>query len=110
MVDIPKKKKGRKPKENKTKEKKKTNKKIKGPPKKRGRKPKGGKILQIKPAAATNTIVKRPNIILVSFDSLTSRDMVIRLAHQGWKVEQIMQATKLSRGEVELILELSSKK
>ncbi len=42
--------------------------------------------------------------------SLTSRDMVIRLAHQGWKVEQIMQATKLSRGEVELILELSSKK
>lgn len=42
--------------------------------------------------------------------SLTSRDMVIRLAHQGWKIEQIMQATKLSRGEVELILELSSKK
>jgi chromosome segregation ATPase len=42
--------------------------------------------------------------------SLTSRDMVIRLAHQGWKVEQIIQATKLSRGEVELILELSSKK
>lgn len=64
MVDIPKKKKGRKPKEKKPKEKKKINKKIKGPPKKRGRKPKGGKILQIKPAAATNTIVKRPNIIL----------------------------------------------
>ncbi len=42
--------------------------------------------------------------------SLSSRDMVVRLAHQGWKIEQIMQATKLSRGEVELILELSSKK
>ena len=42
--------------------------------------------------------------------SLTSRDMVVRLAHQGWKAEQIMQATKLSRGEVELILELNSKK
>ncbi|MBT3272899.1 MAG: hypothetical protein HN368_07080, partial [Spirochaetales bacterium] len=42
--------------------------------------------------------------------SLSSRDMVIRLAHQGWKPEQIMQATKLSRGEVELILELNTKK
>ena len=41
--------------------------------------------------------------------SLSSRDMVVRLAHQGWKVEQIVQATKLSRGEVELILELNTK-
>jgi hypothetical protein len=35
--------------------------------------------------------------------------MVTRLAHQGWKVPQIAQATKLSRGEVELILELLPK-
>ena len=42
--------------------------------------------------------------------SLSSRDMVVRLAHQGWKVEQIVQATKLSQGEVELILELAGKK
>ena len=41
--------------------------------------------------------------------SLTTRDMVTRLAHQGWKVPQIAQATKLSRGEVELILELLPK-
>ncbi len=36
----------------------------KGPPKKRGRKPKGGKILQVKSMADINTVVKRPNIIL----------------------------------------------
>jgi len=41
--------------------------------------------------------------------SLSTRDMVTRLAHQGWKVPQIAQATKLSRGEVELILELLPK-
>ena len=39
----------------------------------------------------------------------TSRDIVIRLAHQGWKTDQIMKATQLSRGEVELILELQPK-
>jgi chromosome segregation ATPase len=41
--------------------------------------------------------------------SLSTRDMVTRLAHQGWKIPQIAQATKLSRGEVELILELLPK-
>lgn len=41
--------------------------------------------------------------------SMSTRDMVTRLAHQGWKVPQIAQATKLSRGEVELILELLPK-
>ncbi|MFQ3620405.1 MAG: hypothetical protein SNJ78_05615, partial [Spirochaetales bacterium] len=41
--------------------------------------------------------------------SLSAREMVTKLAHQGWTVEQIAAATKLSRGEVELILELSGK-
>lgn len=39
----------------------------------------------------------------------TSRDMkemVARLAHQGWKADAIARTTKLSRGAVELILEL----
>ncbi|MBI9109046.1 MAG: hypothetical protein JEZ04_20045 [Spirochaetales bacterium] len=38
------------------------------------------------------------------------RDVVIKLAHQGWTVEQIARSTKLARGEVELILELQPKK
>lgn len=41
--------------------------------------------------------------------SLSARETVTKLAHQGWTVEQIATATKLSRGEVELILELSGK-
>lgn len=35
------------------------------------------------------------------------REMVLRLAHEGWKSEEIARTTKLSQGEVELILELS---
>ena len=38
------------------------------------------------------------------------RDVVIKLAHQGWTVEQIAKSTQLARGEVELILELQPKK
>ena len=38
---------------------------------------------------------------------LEQRDVVTKLAHEGWSIQQISQATKLSRGEVELILELS---
>jgi DNA repair exonuclease SbcCD ATPase subunit len=37
------------------------------------------------------------------------RNNVIKLAHQGWKVEEIAKSLKLGRGEVELILELSQK-
>lgn len=40
--------------------------------------------------------------------SLSAQETVRKLAHQGWKVEEIARAVKLSRGEVELILELSS--
>lgn len=40
---------------------------------------------------------------------MAARDMVTRLAHQGWSVQEIARATKLSRGEVELILELLPK-
>ncbi len=42
--------------------------------------------------------------------SMGSRDVVTRLAHQGWSIQEIASATKLSRGEVELILELLPKK
>ncbi len=38
------------------------------------------------------------------------RDVVIKLARQGWKVEEIAKSTQLARGEVELILELQPKK
>lgn len=34
------------------------------------------------------------------------RENVVKLAHQGWKTDEIARALKLSRGEVELILEL----
>lgn len=39
--------------------------------------------------------------------TLSARDTVVKLARQGWKVEEISRATKVSRGEVELILELA---
>ncbi len=39
---------------------------------------------------------------------LSVRDTAIKLAHQGWKVDEIARATGLSRGEVELILELGT--
>ena len=38
--------------------------------------------------------------------SMGAREVVTRLAHQGWSVQEIARATKLSRGEVELILEV----
>ena len=38
--------------------------------------------------------------------SLGARDVVTQLARQGWAMEEIARVTKLSRGEVELILEL----
>ncbi len=41
--------------------------------------------------------------------SVDARDMVVKLSRQGWKVEEIAKATKLSPGEVELILEISHK-
>lgn len=40
---------------------------------------------------------------------LTTRETVIKLARQSWNVDEIARATSLSRGEVELILELSAK-
>ncbi len=42
--------------------------------------------------------------------SIDKREMVVKLAHQGWTSENIAQATGLSRGEVELILEIMPKK
>jgi len=37
---------------------------------------------------------------------ISVQETVRKLSHQGWKVEEIARAVKLSRGEVELILEL----
>ncbi len=42
--------------------------------------------------------------------SSDKRQTVVKLAHQGWSVQEIARATKLSRGEVELILELIPEK
>ncbi len=42
--------------------------------------------------------------------SIDKREMVVKLAHQGWTPENIAQATGLSRGEVELILEIMPKR
>ncbi|MFP4638241.1 MAG: DUF6115 domain-containing protein, partial [Spirochaetaceae bacterium] len=39
----------------------------------------------------------------------TTRETVIKLARQGWKVDEIARQMKVSRGEVELILELAGK-
>ena len=38
--------------------------------------------------------------------SVSERDMVIKLKHQGWNIEDIAKTCKISRGEVELILEM----
>jgi DNA-directed RNA polymerase specialized sigma24 family protein len=40
---------------------------------------------------------------------MDDREMVTRLSGLGWSVEEIAKATKLSRGEVELILEVAPK-
>jgi DNA repair exonuclease SbcCD ATPase subunit len=37
------------------------------------------------------------------------RETVVKLAHQGWSIDEISRAVKLSKGEVELILEISPK-
>ncbi|MDR2048589.1 MAG: hypothetical protein LBP69_03970 [Treponema sp.] len=41
--------------------------------------------------------------------TIASRDNVIRLARQGWKVDEIANTLKMSKGEVELILEMGLK-
>lgn len=42
--------------------------------------------------------------------AMGTRETVSKLARQGWTVEEIARATKLSRGEIELILEMSPKR
>lgn len=41
---------------------------------------------------------------------MDKRQTVIKLAHQGWNAQEIARATSISRGEVELILELAPQK
>ena len=38
-----------------------------------------------------------------------TRETVVKLSHQGWSIDEIARAVKLSKGEVELILEISPK-
>jgi DNA-directed RNA polymerase specialized sigma24 family protein len=38
---------------------------------------------------------------------MSTREVVVKLAREGWNSEEIARTTKLSRGEVELILELT---
>jgi hypothetical protein len=40
---------------------------------------------------------------------MDKRDTVLKLSHQGWSVQEISRVTQLSRGEVELILEMTPK-
>jgi DNA repair exonuclease SbcCD ATPase subunit len=40
--------------------------------------------------------------------TVSTRENVIKLARQGWKVDEIAKAVKLSRGEVELILDMNA--
>jgi DNA-directed RNA polymerase specialized sigma24 family protein len=40
---------------------------------------------------------------------MDKRETVVKLSHQGWSVVEISRVTQLSRGEVELILELAPK-
>ena len=41
---------------------------------------------------------------------INKRETVAKLSHQGWSVPEIAKVTKLSRGEVELYLEVSPSK
>ncbi|NCN05305.1 MAG: hypothetical protein GW949_06720 [Spirochaetales bacterium] len=58
-----------------------------------------------------STLVKEEGKEAGTADSIpgSAKDLVIRLAHQGWKIEEIARTTKLSRGEIELILEMTQK-
>ena len=38
--------------------------------------------------------------------TVAKKENVIRLAHRGWSIDEIAKATKLSRSEVELILDM----
>jgi len=40
--------------------------------------------------------------------AMGTRELVLKLANKGWKIEEIAKTTKLSRGEVELILEMNN--
>lgn len=41
---------------------------------------------------------------------MDTREMVVKLAREGWKTEEIARTTKLGKGEVELILEMSQRR
>jgi DNA repair exonuclease SbcCD ATPase subunit len=59
----------------------------------------------VKDGAKTSTAAKKKGA-----PSLGAQEIVRKLARDGWAVDQIAMHTKLSRGEVELILELGPKK
>ena len=55
------------------------------------------------------TLSKRDGRNAPGSPDMSTREMVVKLARQGWNSEEIARNTKLSRGEVELILELTPK-
>jgi DNA repair exonuclease SbcCD ATPase subunit len=52
---------------------------------------------------------KVPRTSVKGAPSIAARDNAIKLARQGWKVDEIATALKMSKGEVELILEMGLK-
>ncbi|MDR1507359.1 MAG: hypothetical protein LBI67_09695 [Treponema sp.] len=52
---------------------------------------------------------KTPRSLAQGAPSIAVRDNAVKLARQGWKVDEIATALKMSRGEVELILEMGLK-
>lgn len=64
---------------------------------------------QIKLLGAITRDETRKNPVDGGAPSLSARETVQKLAHQGWNVDEIARATKVSKGEVELILELTAR-
>jgi DNA repair exonuclease SbcCD ATPase subunit len=52
---------------------------------------------------------KAPGTSAKGAPNIAARDNAVKLARQGWKVDEIATVLKMSRGEVELILEMGLK-
>ena len=52
------------------------------------------------------TLSKQDNRAMPGSPAMSIREIVVKLTRQGWNSTEISQYTKLSRSEVELILEL----
>ena len=61
------------------------------------------------PARALSRRKQRRKRGIAAPPPMDKRETVVKLSHQGWSVQEISRVTQLSRGEVELILELAPK-